>query len=190
MYCPNCGAHNDDDAVYCEECGAAMAASELPAAVVEEALPKLSIEEEPIEGLDELGLGLDEFEAVPIAPEDVDEDDWPVEAEPDSAPVYPPQPVRAPGVPTSGMAIASFLLGIGGLTILPLLGSVLALVLGYMARKDIRQRPTVVSGEGLAVAGIVMGWVVVGATALIAILTLLGVVASICGFGLCGMTGG
>jgi hypothetical protein len=67
------------------------------------------------------------------------------------------------------------------LTILPLLGSILALIFGYMARNDIRQRPGDVSGDGLAVAGIVMGWIAVG-------LTILGIL----GFGgvmVCGMCG-
>jgi hypothetical protein len=40
------------------------------------------------------------------------------------------------------------------------LGSIAALVLGYIARKQIKQRGE--SGDGLAVAGIVLGWIGVG----------------------------
>ena len=32
----------------------------------------------------------------------------------------------------------------------------------YMARNEIRQRPDELTGEGLAIAGIVMGWIAVG----------------------------
>ena len=59
---------------------------------------------------------------------------------------------------TSGNAIASLVLGIAGLVIFPLVPSILAIVLGRSAKRDIRQRPGL-GGEGLATAGIVLGWV-------------------------------
>ncbi|RPI53071.1 MAG: DUF4190 domain-containing protein [Chloroflexi bacterium] len=80
------------------------------------------------------------------------------------------------------MAVASLLLGIGGLTIVPLLGSILAIILGYMARKDIRQRPGETTGEGLATAGIVLGWIAVG-LAVLGLLLFGGItICSLCGF--------
>jgi predicted acyltransferase len=82
------------------------------------------------------------------------------------------------------MAIASLVLGIGGLTILPLLGSIVAIVLGYMARRDIRQRPGEVSGDGMALAGIVLGWIAVG----LSVAGLL-VFGGITACGLCGALG-
>jgi len=72
---------------------------------------------------------------------------------------YPPQqPVgyRQPQR-TNGMAIASMVLGILWLY---WVGSVLALVFGYIARNQIRERGD--AGTGMAVAGIVLGWVGVG----------------------------
>jgi len=84
-------------------------------------------------------------------------------------------------VPTNGMAIAALILGIAGITVVPLIGSVLALILGYAAKRDIRQRPTETTGEGLATGGIVMGWIGVVVTVLV-----------VCGFvtifGLCALT--
>jgi predicted acyltransferase len=84
-------------------------------------------------------------------------------------------------VQTSGLAIASLVTGIGGLTVIPLLGSIVAIILGYMARNDIRQRSGQVTGEGMATAGIVMGWIGIG----LGVLGLLGIV----GFSICGICG-
>jgi hypothetical protein len=58
-------------------------------------------------------------------------------------------------------------MGIVGWTVLPLIGSVLAIIFGYMARNEIRQRPADLSGEGLAMAGIVLGWLMVGLSVLV-----------------------
>jgi hypothetical protein len=59
--------------------------------------------------------------------------------------------------PTNGMAIASLVLGILWLY---WVGSIMALVFGYVARQQIAQRGE--SGGGLATAGIVLGWIGVG----------------------------
>jgi hypothetical protein len=67
---------------------------------------------------------------------------------------YPAYPVQRP---TNGFAIASLVLGIVWIY---WIGSVLALIFGYIARKQIRERGE--GGDGLAIAGIVLGWVGVG----------------------------
>jgi hypothetical protein len=64
---------------------------------------------------------------------------------------------------TNGMAIASMVLGIVWVY---WIGSILALVFGYVALGQIRQRGQ--QGKGMAIAGIVLGWV--GAATLIAII--------------------
>ena len=58
---------------------------------------------------------------------------------------------------TNGLAIASMVLGILWIY---WLGSILALVFGYIARSQIRERGE--AGGGMAIAGIVLGWVGVG----------------------------
>ena len=58
---------------------------------------------------------------------------------------------------TNGLAIASMVLGILWLY---WIGSILALVFGYIARKQVRERGE--AGGGTAIAGIVLGWVGVG----------------------------
>jgi hypothetical protein len=92
-------------------------------------------------------------------------------------PVQPPygRPVQSPGVPpygqqpygygypysppqrTNGMAIASMVLGILWIY---WIGSILALIFGYVARTQIRERGE--AGNGMAIAGIVLGWVGIG----------------------------
>ncbi|MCZ2815489.1 DUF4190 domain-containing protein [Modestobacter sp. VKM Ac-2984] len=68
---------------------------------------------------------------------------------------YPP-PQR-----TNGLAIASMVLGIVWLY---WIGSILALVFGYVAKKQIRERGE--GGDGMATAGIVLGWVGIGVLAI------------------------
>lgn len=84
---------------------------------------------------------------------------------------YPGYPVQAP---TNGFAIASLVLGI--LIIFWGITSILALVFGYIARKQIRERGE--GGAGLAVAGIVLGWVGVGLWGIFLIFIILGFVFS------------
>jgi len=76
-----------------------------------------------------------------------------------SPPGYPQQygyqGYSSPG--TNGFAIASMVLGIVWVW---WIGSVLALVFGYVAKSQIRQ--TGQSGSGMATAGIVLGWIGVG----------------------------
>ena len=80
-----------------------------------------------------------------------------------------PQPSYLPPVaplPTSGMAIASLVTGILGFTIAPLLGGVVAIFTGYAARKETRSVPPMASGDGLATAGIIMGYIQLGLVAI------------------------
>jgi len=53
-------------------------------------------------------------------------------------------------------------------------GSILALVSGYLARRQIAQRQGVQGGRGLATAGIVLGWVGVGFLALFIMVAMVG----------------
>jgi hypothetical protein len=57
------------------------------------------------------------------------------------------------------MAIISLCSGIAGLSILFGIGSVAALVTGYMARNQIDESQGREGGRGMALAGIVMGWI-------------------------------
>jgi Domain of unknown function (DUF4190) len=73
----------------------------------------------------------------------------------------------APPPKTNGMAVASLVLGILWIY---WIGSILALVFGYVAKNQIRERGE--QGAGLATAGIVLGWVGVGILGVVAIVGL------------------
>jgi hypothetical protein len=74
-----------------------------------------------------------------------------------------PPPESAPvSVPNSTMAIVSLIAGVLGLTFLPTIGSIVAVITGTMARKEIRESAGAIGGDGMAVAGLVLGWIGVG----------------------------
>ena len=66
-----------------------------------------------------------------------------------------PQPLQR----TNGMSVAALISGILGLTIFFGIGSVAALIFGYVARGQIKRSQGQESGNGMAIAGIVMGWI-------------------------------
>jgi hypothetical protein len=62
-------------------------------------------------------------------------------------------------LPSSTLAIVSLISAILGFTFAPILGTIVALITGYMARNETRSIPPRASGDGLATAGIIMGWI-------------------------------
>jgi hypothetical protein len=72
---------------------------------------------------------------------------------------------------TNGLAIASMVCGIIWVY---WLGSILALVFGYVAKSQIDKSHGTQTGRGMAVAGIVLGWVGVGFLVLFVLLAILG----------------
>jgi hypothetical protein len=75
----------------------------------------------------------------------------------------------APARSTNGKAIAALVLGI---TWICGIGSILALVFGTMARNEIDASGGLEQGRGMAIAGIVLGWVGIGITLLYVVLYL------------------
>jgi hypothetical protein len=93
---------------------------------------------------------------------------------PNRIPVSAPQVYQPmPGVqrPTNGLAVASLACGVGQI-IVWFFGAIAAIILGHMARRQIRQ--TGEAGDGMAMAGLVLGYVglilsVVGTIAFVAL---------------------
>ena len=84
--------------------------------------------------------------------------------------------MNAPMRQTSTLAVVSLVFGILGWTLLPFLGSLVAVVCGHMARGEIRRALGALEGDGMAVAGLVLGYLVIG-------LSVLAVMAAILFFG-------
>jgi Domain of unknown function (DUF4190)/Domain of unknown function (DUF1707) len=84
---------------------------------------------------------------------------------------YPPAAPRR----TSSMAVGSLVCGIGQL-IFWFPAGIAAIVLGHMARRQIRQ--TGEAGDGMAVAGLVLGWIGIGLTLLFALFVILAFAAT------------
>lgn len=62
---------------------------------------------------------------------------------------------------TSTLAIVSLIFGVLGWTLLPFIGSIVAIVTGHLGRGEIRREPERLQGDGLAVGGLVLGYVAV-----------------------------
>ncbi|MGZ4128322.1 MAG: DUF4190 domain-containing protein [Actinomycetota bacterium] len=71
-----------------------------------------------------------------------------------------------------GFAIASLACSVAGFVFIPIIGSILGIVFGGVARKHIAEDPSL-EGDSLARAGTIVGWVGIGvAVLLIAMLIL------------------
>jgi hypothetical protein len=73
-----------------------------------------------------------------------------------------------PGRRVEGLAIASLILGIAGLVVCPIVPSILAIIFGNQARNKIEIDPTL-EGDGMAKTGVILGWVGIGLTVLVAV---------------------
>ena len=90
----------------------------------------------------------------------------------------PPAPPPPPA--TNGLAIASLVCGVAQMMLWPL-ATIPAVVLGHVARHQIRR--TGEQGAGLALAGLILGWIGVGFVALAVIAAVLVVAAVSSGSG-------
>ena len=96
-----------------------------------------------------------------------------------------PVPPSASGLKqTSNTAIVSLVSGILGWTLLPWLGSIVAIITGHMARAEIRRSPNTTEGDGLAITGLVLGWamVIISALSLLLLILFFGSIAVLLGY--------
>lgn len=66
--------------------------------------------------------------------------------------------MNAPAPQTSALAIVSLIFGILAWVMLPVLGPIVAVITGHMARAEIRRSQGQMTGDGLAVGGLVLGY--------------------------------
>ncbi len=132
--CMNCGADNPEGAQFCGGCGASL--------------------EQPAPGA-QPPAGVP-----PTGPQGAPPPPWQGYGAPPPAPPagpLPPYPAYAPSQQNSGKATASLILGIVGIFICPLICSVLAIILGSQAKKEIEASGGMLGGMGMATAGIILG---------------------------------
>jgi Domain of unknown function (DUF4190) len=60
---------------------------------------------------------------------------------------------------TSTTAIVSLVMGVACWIGLPVIGSIVAVVCGHLARAEIRRSEGAIGGDGLALAGLILGYV-------------------------------
>jgi hypothetical protein len=76
---------------------------------------------------------------------------------------YSTPPVVVAAAPTNGLAIASLVCALAGLATCGVT-SIIGAILGHVSRRQIRERGE--GGDGLALAGIISGWIIFGLFAL------------------------
>lgn len=90
----------------------------------------------------------------------------------------PPPPPPAPKKSYSVWAIVSLVAGILNFKFAPF-GAIAALVTGYVARNEIRESNGTLEGQGMAIAGIVLGWVGLAFSIIMVVLSVLFMVGMI-----------
>lgn len=70
---------------------------------------------------------------------------------------YPPSQTSNP--PTNTMAIVSLVAGVLSWVFFPILGSIVGVITGHMARGEIKASLGAQSGDGLAIAGLILSYI-------------------------------
>jgi hypothetical protein len=84
----------------------------------------------------------------------------------------PPGPTAIPpaAAPNSGLAIASLVLGILSMVCTGILTAIPAVITGHMARGEIRKSAGRIDGDGMALTGLILGYITIALTVVALIL--------------------
>lgn len=166
QFCSQCGQGNADDSAFCIQCGAPMPGDQRAQSEAADESAQTShadTPQRPLESASPRPTRPAEFTGTP--PPEI----------PSPAPgVAPPgyAPYHAP-VPVDGMAVASLILGIASYFICFFVGAILAIIFGYIARRNISDSHGTLGGEGFATAGIILGFIHLGLVLLTVVIVLI-----------------
>lgn len=76
---------------------------------------------------------------------------------------------------TSTAAVVSLVFGIASWVVLPLLGALVAIIAGHMARAEIRRER--IEGDAMALIGLILGYLNIGLTLLLFLAVVFGVLS-------------
>jgi hypothetical protein len=85
----------------------------------------------------------------------------------------PPMPY---GKKDSALAIVSLVSGLVAWTFLPFIGAIAAVITGHLAKKEIRDSGNNLNGNGMALAGLILGYVQLGLALLMIILFVVAII--------------
>lgn len=87
--------------------------------------------------------------------------------------------------PTSSLSITSLIMAVLGWTLIPIVGGIIAVITGHMAKKEIRQSNDLLGGDGVATAGLFLGYsnLALGACVCLALILFPTLLASLWTFG-------
>ena len=74
-----------------------------------------------------------------------------------SVPNTPPFQNGTPA-PNSTLSLTSLIMGILGWFVIPIVGAIIAVITGHMAKNEIRQSKGALGGDGMATAGLILGY--------------------------------
>jgi hypothetical protein len=77
---------------------------------------------------------------------------------------------------TNTLAIISLVASLAGVFIVPIIGQIVGIITGHMGLKQIKERAE--KGHGLALAGVIIGYVTLGLTILITVILIIAFVAA------------
>jgi hypothetical protein len=75
---------------------------------------------------------------------------------------------------TSSLAVISLIFGVLAYVVLPGIGALVAVICGHSARAEIRRSPPgSIEGDGMALAGLILGWIQIACVIIAVVLAIL-----------------